>query len=77
MLTKKQIDDVCLVGHDSKTCRYLGENNNNYYCLKKTLKKQIIDQEVKDYFTFCEKSKIDPDKLCLPTADNCEGFHSF
>lgn len=75
MLTKKQIEDVCLVGQEAKTCRYLSENNNNFFCLKKSSKKQIIDIEVKEFFSFCEKKNVDPKKFYLPIGDNCSGYH--
>lgn len=76
MLSKNQIHDVCLVGKDSKTCRYLSTDGKSdaFYCLKKTSKKQLIDIEVKDFIIFCEKKQIDPNDFHLPMADNCHGY---
>lgn len=76
MLSKNQVHDVCLLGQNSKTCRYLSEENksNKFYCLKKTSKKQLIDIEVKDFIIFCEKKQINSNNFYLPIADNCPGF---
>lgn len=76
MLSKKQIEDVCLAGGESKQCRYLCEDeyNSTFYCLKKTSKKQLIDLEVKDFISFCDKKEINPNDFYLPMADNCSGF---
>lgn len=76
MLSKNQIHDVCLFGKDSKTCRYLCEDGKNkiFYCLKKTSKKQLIDNEVKEFISFCEKKQINSGDFYLPIGDNCQGY---
>ena len=76
MLSKKQLEDVCLLGREAKCCRYLceDERKNTHYCLKKTSKKTMIDAEVGEFLSFCNKKQIDPSTFYLPIADNCSGF---
>jgi hypothetical protein len=76
MLNKKQVASVCLANCESKTCRYLCEDENKkFYCLKKTSKKQTIDNEVKDFLIFLNKKSIDSKDICLPLGDNCKGVN--
>lgn len=75
MLSKKQTYDVCLLGQESKSCRYLCEDKDkNFFCLKKTSKKQVIDVEIKDFLIFCKNKQIDPNDFYLPIGDNCQGY---
>lgn len=76
MLSKKQLEDVCLVGREASCCRYLCEDEakkDAYYCLKKSSKKAVIDLEVAEFLAFCNKKKIDSSSFYLPIADNCDG----
>lgn len=77
MLSKKQLEDVCLIGMEAKCCRYLCEDEikkDTHYCLKKSSKKAVIDLEVAEFLAFCNKKKIDPSSFYLPIADNCDGL---
>lgn len=77
MLSKKQIENVCLIGKEAKCCRYLCEDerkNASFYCLKKSSKKAMIDAEVGEFLIFCNKKQIDPKNFYLPVADNCSGL---
>jgi len=77
MLSKKQLEDVCLVGREAICCRYLCKDEtkkDTYYCLKKSSKKAVIDLEVAEFLAFCNKKKINSKSFYLPIADNCDGL---
>lgn len=74
MLTLKQVNDVCLRGQGSQQCRFLAEDNNGFYCLKKTFRKDHINEEVDIFLERQKKNGIDPYSLGIPVGDNCSGY---
>lgn len=56
---------------DAPVCRYLSEdefNSGKYYCLKKTKRKNVIDEMI-------EKKKLAKKNLDnMPVGDNCPGY---
>lgn len=76
-LSKKHLQDVCLLQGGYKKCRYLAQDDTDYtkwYCLKKTSKKDEIDQEVDDFVRETKKKGQDPKKTGTALGDNCEGY---
>lgn len=77
MLTEEHLKDYCLPNQGVKTCRYLcsdAKDNNVFYCLKKSSKKNLIDSEIHAFIKKCDVNKTDPNSFELPIADNCPGF---
>jgi hypothetical protein len=78
MLSKKQLEDICLKYHNNyKTCRYCAEDDQDsskFYCAKMTAQKAIIDSEVEDYLKKLKKKNQDLKKQGLPVGDNCTGY---
>ena len=74
MLTKNQVQQVCLFGCSGKQCRYLCQQQDKFFCLKKTSKKAIIDNEVEKFLDQVEED-FDLSLSDLPFGDNCQGYH--
>lgn len=78
MLSKKQLQDVCLLYDGTyKKCRYLDQDENDWtkwYCLKKSAAKTKIDTELDDFVRDCRKKGKDPKKENVPLGDNCAGY---
>jgi len=75
MLTKKQLDDVCLLGSGASECIYCThDGNGGHHCVKKTVLKQKIDGRVKKFKTDQAKAGNDPAKANVPLGDNCPGY---
>ena len=79
MLSKNQLDNVCLLGQGCDCCRYLDQDELDYskfYCLKliQAYKKKT-DDKVSDFLDNCKKIKLDPYKQnTIPFGDNCPGY---
>lgn len=78
MLSKKQLEDVCLIGDNSyKRCRYLSQDETDYtkwYCLKRSSKANDIDVELEDFIRDSKKKNRDPRLDNVPLGDNCAGY---
>jgi len=79
MLSKKQLQDVCLLHQGGASCcRYLAEDDQNYnvwYCVKhKLAEKKKIDQKITQWVQECKKQGLDPNTQNVPLADNCSGY---
>lgn len=80
MLSIKQQNDICLANKGVDECRYLNRSWNtsiNKYvctCQKKSINKQIIDDEVKEFEDECRKKNIDPRSQHHPLGNNCSGY---
>lgn len=78
-LSKKQLEDVCLVyGGDYRTCRYLQDDANNYgdyQCFKlRPTEKAKIDLKVKEFMRTSKKKGVDPRSQGAPLGNNCKGY---
>lgn len=70
-LSLAQIYDVCLATDtNEKCCRYLSQDSDtlNYHCLKKSLFKKEIDDEI---------TNGAGKGVQMPRGDNCEGYPVF
>ena len=66
-----QVVDVCRIKDGSLCCRYLGKENKNFVCLKRSEFKRIIDEEHK---SFLDKNKnVESDRLPF-LGNNCDGY---
>lgn len=75
MLTLKQVQDKCMFGKNAKQCRYLAEDTSgNFYCLKQTAERVLIDQEVDKFKKDSKDQGVDPYALSVPLGDNCKGY---
>lgn len=78
MLSKKQLEDVCLIGDKTyKKCRFLSQDEKDptkYHCAKKTTDASIVNVTVEDYIKSEKAKGRDPKKNTLPIGDNCEGY---
>lgn len=81
MLSKKQLEDVCLysVG-DSTCCRYLKDDDTEpgkYFCCKLSLsEKSTIDARIKEFIKTQNKKGLDPFASGVPLGNNCKGYPS-
>jgi type II secretory pathway component PulC len=77
-LTKKQLEDVCLINEGYKQCRYLDEEDDNgkivQVCKKLTPDAVIIDEEIDEFMIDMQKNKQDPSTQNLPIQVNCNGY---
>jgi len=78
-LTQKQLKDVCFVWGGAQQCRYLDEDQDSqgnivHVCKKKTIYKQVIDDEVDQFFKDVNKNGQDPLAQGVPLGDNCQGY---
>lgn len=77
-LSQKHLNNVCLLGKGSKTCRYLYNddlNQSKWYCNKlRPIEKSKIDVSIDNFIFDCKKRKINPNELERPLGNNCEGF---
>lgn len=79
VLSQKQLKDVCMLwGGDSRTCRYLRDDDANYgtyYCYKlRPAEKKKIDLKVREFIRDCKNQKKDPHTAGVPLGDNCSGY---
>jgi len=78
MLSKKQLQDVCLFNDKSHNkCRYLSQDDNDYtkyYCLKKNSEAQAIDKEVNSFIRECNRKGKNPYAENVPMGNNCKGY---
>ncbi|RDJ35272.1 MAG: hypothetical protein DWQ19_10685 [Crenarchaeota archaeon] len=78
MLSKKQVENVCMNGCGSDECRYLDSDDYDYgkfYCVKHRInQKQKIDQIVAEFIADCASKGIDPADQGDPIGDNCSGY---
>lgn len=76
-LTLKQVEDICLINcGDHRRCRYLGQDDDTleYFCMKKSSKKDEIDNSVENFIRETKKKGKDPTKDNIALGDNCEGY---
>lgn len=78
-LTKKQLQDVCLIWGGASQCRYLDEDVDDdgdivHICKKKSPFKKVVDEELVDFLDDCKKTSQDPHKQGVPLGDNCIGY---
>lgn len=78
-LTQKQLQDVCFLWGGSNQCRYLDEDQDDkgtvvHVCRKMSPNKQIIDEEVDEFYQDVNKNGQDPLKQGVPLGDNCRGY---
>lgn len=77
MLSEAHLKNVCLLWGGHKQCRYLERDDmdwNKYYCKKKSVDKDIIDQEVDKFVKEQKALGKNPRSLNEPLGDNCKGF---
>lgn len=78
MLSLKQVQDVCLAySGDNDRCRYLAQDNidrRKWYCLKQTVKKTEIDDDVNEFLRELKNKNLDPNKQGVPLGNNCQGY---
>jgi len=77
VLSRKQVEDVCLVYGGSKQCRYVDEDPDDYskmYCKKLTPEKKLIDEEIDEYIKDCKNKGVDAYSQGVPLGNNCDGF---
>lgn len=78
MLSKKHVQDVCMVNSiDVRRCRFLVEDDTNFgrwHCLKLTSRRSIIDVELETFVKESRRKGQDPYKSNLPFGDNCGGY---
>lgn len=74
-LSKKQIENVCLIYNGSKQCRYLDiDEPNKCNCLKLTCHKSDMDKRIRKYKEDLKKNGQDPSLMNTPIGDNCKGY---
>ena len=76
-LSRKHLQDVCLLYGGHKRCRYLAQDDNDwskYYCVKRGPKKQEIDDEIDELVGDMQMKGQDPRKANIPLGDNCSGY---
>lgn len=78
-LSQKQLKDVCFVWGGPNQCRYLDEDMDDkgqavHVCRKLSPNKQIIDDEVDEFYRTIQKNGQDPMKQGVPLGDNCKGY---
>jgi hypothetical protein len=77
-LTKRQIDDVCLLNKGAQQCRYLGEDDYNgksiYVCGRLAPEAAIIDEDAEDFIVRANKAGEDPNASGQPLSINCPGY---
>jgi len=77
MLTKEHLNCYCLPFGGPSRCKYLAEDDNyigRYYCLKKSVKKKIVDAELNEIIKSLKSKGKDPTKQGIPQGNNCSGF---
>lgn len=76
MLSKKQLLNICMLGSGSKTCRYLGTDDDDpskYVCLKLASDKKRIDSKIVD--KTAKTGGVLPTHMAnWPMGNNCEGY---
>lgn len=89
MLSKKQLQHVCLQGSGAQECRYLMYSNNTsgMVCAKQLVKeKQARDKIVSAFLADCKKKGVDPNTtwpygvnnggyyIGIGNGNNCSGY---
>ena len=77
MLSKKQVDDVCLIYAGQKMCRYMiyDQQTGKHLCCKKVQElKEEIDKRVEEYVARAKKNGQDLSIMGRPVGDNCPGY---
>lgn len=76
-LSKNHVKNVCLMGQDDKTCRYLTHNEENWsecHCVKMSSKKKEIDNELIALTAELKLKGLAPEDSRIPLGDNCKGY---
>jgi hypothetical protein len=78
MLSKLQLQNVCLVYDPSDKCMFLKEDDLQYgvyHCMKhRPIEKAKIEKQVKLFLADCKKKGIDPAQQGAGLGDNCSGY---
>lgn len=78
MLSRLQVQNVCMAGHGDKCCRYLIEDDldpTKFHCNKlRPIEKTKTDNEVNDFILDCKRKKTNPSNYSKPIGNNCDGF---
>ncbi len=78
MLSKKHLNNVCMLGRQHKECRYLESDDfdyNKYYCQKhRPNEKKKIDIKLNAFVAECKRKGLDLAKQSKPLGDNCSGY---
>jgi hypothetical protein len=77
MLSKKQVEDMCLLYAGHKSCRYLiyDQETGKHLCCKKVQGlKNDIDNRIEMYLERVKKEGQDIAMLGRPLGDNCPGY---
>lgn len=80
MLTKKHLQDVCLLNQGSAQCRYLEADPRDYtkfVCKKKTPSRNIYDELVEEHIKQCASEGVDPKQTSEAQGNNCSGYLPF
>ncbi len=73
-LSKKQLEDICLIHGGWKRCRFLAQDDNDfskYYCLKQTTRRSEIDDETEEHIRKEISKGKNPRQGNIPLGDNC------
>lgn len=76
-LSKKQLENVCLLNDKHKKCRYLAQDDidvSKWFCMKKSSRKSEIDEEVDLIIKEFKSKNVDPKTQNMPLGDNCSGY---
>lgn len=77
MLSKEHLNCYCLPYGGPLRCKYLAEDDNyigRFYCLKKSVKKKVVDAELNEILKTLKGKGKDPSKQGIPLGNNCPGF---
>jgi hypothetical protein len=77
MLTKKQVEDICLLYSGHKSCRYAiyDQSTGKHLCCKKVqVLKEEIDKRIDEFTSKAKKNGQDLVLLGRPIGDNCPGY---
>lgn len=78
MLSKLQLQNVCMVYGGSDKCMFLMEDDLQYgvfHCMKhRPVQKAKIEKQVKQFLVDCKKKGVDPMQQGVALGDNCSGY---
>lgn len=75
MLSKKQLNDVCLINGGSQHCCYRVDSKGVHFCVKKSpVLKKKVDERVRKYLEDCAKNGTDPYASNFQLGNNCPGY---
>jgi len=79
MLSKLQLERVCLLNYGHEQCRYLDGDEHDrtkFHCKKLSPERKIIDEELSHFLKEKKKAGEDPKKegVALGNGGGCKGF---